>query len=212
MSTYADLQTRIARDFRRTDMATDIPVALLEAIRHFSDEPFYSADATAGPIASVIGQKEYDLPADFVQPIDDGLMVDAMGSKTPVELVSVQELDAWDVDTETVLDGIPSLAALHGSQFLVWPRPDQDTYNFWLRYMAKAAPPSLPSDSSTFWTNDGQDLIYHYARGLLERYKLKQEQWAQASFQQADQELRRLRQSSEARIYAAGRCDWDVLV
>lgn len=206
--TYQTLLDRISRDFRRNDMATDIPKAVLEAIRHFQNEPFYSADATYGPIATVVGQKEYDLPSDFSLPIDDGFSISENGSSFPLEQVSIQEIDAWDSDPDDPLDGVPLKYALHGSKFAVWPRADAATYEINLRYLAKQSPPDLPTSSSTFWTNDGQDLIYHYARGLLELHKLKQEMWARASFAQADTELKRLREVSDARTFSAGRAEW----
>lgn len=203
--TYQTLLDRISRDFRRGDLATDIPRAVLEAIRHFQNEPFYSADATYGPIATVVGQKEYDLPSDFSLPIDGGWTITANGVTYPLVLISVQEIDALDSDPVNPIDGVPLNIALHGSQFKIWPVADSTDYEINVRYLAKQAPPDLPTSSSTFWTNDGQDLIYHYARGLVELHKLKQREWAQASFAQAQAELTRLREVSDARTYAAGR-------
>lgn len=203
MSSYADMQTRIATDLRRTNLATIIPVKIQEAIRHFKDEPFWECEASFTPITSVIGTNTYALPADFSQMIGD-ITVTYNGIIRGLAPITIDELDQRNDNGITPLQGQPDAYNVFGSNFLVWPTPNQSTFLFNGRYLSNLAAPTLQTDSS-FWTNEAQDLIAHYALFLLWQSVIRDGDKAKEEFTLAHTELVRLQTIAESRAYAIGR-------
>lgn len=202
-ATYLDMQNRIIADMKRSGLATVVPAKIQEAIRRFKNEGFYPGEGSFTPIASVADQRAYDFPEDFSQLIGPIFVTNSGGAKVPMESRSITYLDTLDGQTVSPLLGPPSCYSLFGTQFVVGPRPDTDDYIFDARYRKTLAAPTIGT-STGFWMNEAQDLIAHYAMGLIWQTIIRNPEFASHEFELANQFLMDLITQSDARSYSTG--------
>ena len=201
MANFGDMKTRIAGDLRRTGLADIIGAKILEAIRHYKDEPWYETETTLS-IPSVADQREYDLPSDFSVLIGRIYVTDGTGTRWPMNPCSIDELDS--LNDGIAVTGTPDSYVILASQFLVDPVPVDTTLTFDARYNSNLAPPTTDA-SGGFWMNEAQDVIAHQALGYIWGSVIRDPDKMQFEFGLAQQEYLRIIGKSEQRIFAQGR-------
>jgi hypothetical protein len=206
--TFGNMQSRVAGDLRRTNLATQINDKIIEACEHFQDDAFWDNEEIAISIPSVASQQAYPLPVDFSKLIGP-IRVTYNGVTVPLEVITLDELRELDSNASIPLDGVPTRYNLFNNTFVTWPRPDKDTYLFDLDYVSNLAPPVNQSDTG-FWMNQARHLIAHYAMGLIWKSVIRDQQKAADEFELANSEYRRIQATSESRAYDAGKRVWPV--
>ncbi len=156
MSTYAQLQSRIASELSRDDLTTPIQEAILSAIRHVQRK-LMLFNQTTQAINTVAGTSEYSLSSDFLA-FERISLVENGDVRTLTER-SYDEIATIDVSGH---DGVPTLYAYRNYKIRLYPVPD-DVYAVTVYYWSLLGPPSDGADS-TVWTNDALDLIRHRAK------------------------------------------------
>ncbi|HEX7766510.1 MAG TPA: hypothetical protein VF443_07330 [Nitrospira sp.] len=161
MSTYADIQQRIADDYiNRSDFTNQIKRAILAAIR-FYERRRWRFNETVTSIATVAGQNYIALPSNFL--IFDALQISASGSLLPMDPI---DLGGLLVMQNTSATGIPSHYNIRQNRIGIAVPPDS-AYSCPLYYIKSLDALSADADSNA-WT-DGlyQDLIaYHAAKQI----------------------------------------------
>lgn len=201
MSSYIDLQNRIANDLRRDDLATEIAEAIQSAILFYRNLPVVESQGTMTAIPAIEEHKRYDLPDDFIAAIQ--MTVTADGIVTPMQPATVQWIDEMDSDDDDVIVGVPTHYALFGGGMLVYPRPDDSVTEFGGRYIAAPAAPT-DDDDSNFWTNRAERAVRCRAVGLLYDDTLHDPELAEREYAKAQQEWSQITLQLELRAYSAG--------
>lgn len=204
--TYADMQARIIDELQRSDLATNVQSAIQDAIKHYQRRALAVNQATLPGIASVDGQREYSLPADFSRMVGD-ILITFDGTTVPMEARTIQQIDEMDSDAASPVEGYPAWYAIYGNstgaRFTVFPRPDANTYTFSGRYVSKLTAPSADADES-FWTNDAERAIRCYAKAVLYDDVIRLPDQAEREFAKAEAEWEELVKESESRAFQGG--------
>jgi len=164
MATYAELKTRIADDFNRTDIASQIANEITRAITQYERTRFWFNETQAGS-SLVVGQSNYAWAS---LSISDMLVLDAVevtisGHLEPLCEVSWHEyMDFWRGSTT---NGAPQEYALFQDKLWLGPAPAQ-TYSIDVSYIRSL--PALSADSDyNSWTVEAEDLIASRAARMI---------------------------------------------
>lgn len=155
---YGSMQTRIADEISRTDLTSQIQLAILAAIKWYEREPWYF-NQTSTTVATVASTQAYNLPTDYKQ-------MDAM--TVTVSSVNIYGVTPrpWklirDKTSQTSLLGQPMEYGIFGQQFWLYPIPDivyTITEYYWNKLTALSA-----SGDTNAWMVDGEELIRSRAK------------------------------------------------
>lgn len=166
-STFLQMQQRIADDLDRTDLTTQIKLAINRAIKHYQTEPFWFKE-TSSSFPAVSAQEEYVYGTGSVP--TDIEMIDIMerqynGTKitmlqiTPSELEAKQSLDAT---------GIPDEFAQYQNRIKLYPIPNQTGITILIKYTKNYTELSADADTND-WLTYAEDLIESHARWWINR-------------------------------------------
>ena len=159
------MQSRIADDLDRTDLNTQIKLAINRSIEFFETEPFWFKEASSS-FSAVINQEEYVYGTGSVP--SDVQMIDIMerqynGSKTTMTEITPFEIEAKQSLQAT---GIPDEFAQYQNRFKLYPIPNQSGITILIKYTKNYT--TLVSDSSTNdWLTYAEDLIEARSRWWL---------------------------------------------
>lgn len=165
MSTYGDLQDRIADDLNRTDLSDQVRDQLKLAIVHYGRIPFWFNEArstlTASNSASFL-----TVPSDYLDMVE--LYIN-LSSSDPVRMIpaSLDEV----VGSRRSGGSTPFKYCYFGDRFELDCEVNTQ-YTFPLWYIKELTTLSATSDSS-LWTSQGEDLIVSRAEKVLYRDVLK---------------------------------------
>ncbi len=161
MSTYGVMQTRIADEIKRTDLTSQIQLAILSAINFYKTDRFWWNECRADA-STVASQEYYGLPADFLALDFIGVTV----SSRYYQLVpkSAHEIDEinWGAGTYT---GYPAYFALYENNLRLYPIPN-DVYTLRIAYLKQLTALSAAGDSNE-WTVTAEELIRLHAKADL---------------------------------------------
>lgn len=161
MSSYSDLQQRIANDYlNRSDYTDQIKRAILAAIRHY-ERRRWRFNETATAIACSAGQSYLSLPSNYLA--EDFLQISASGGLMPMletDLQGILEL------RQTSSTGIPTHYCIHQNRIEIAIVPDS-AYSCPLYYIKTLTELSADSDSNAWTQGLHQDLIVHHATKML---------------------------------------------
>jgi hypothetical protein len=101
--TYLDMQARIARELRRSDVGREITDAIQDAIRHYKDERF-TENVSTKTWTAVGGQREYALPPDFSNQIS--LTSNYASGTEPMFEYPIAVLDYLEQNGDSVSTGV----------------------------------------------------------------------------------------------------------
>lgn len=172
MSTYGDMQSRIADDLNRSDLGSQISQQIKKAIVHYGRIPFWFNEArttlTASSSASFL-----TVPSDYLDTVELYIKV----SGYPIRMLP-KTLDE-------VVGNRPSSGSQPGAYCYFGDRLELDfevnqQYEFPLWYVKELATLSASADTS-LWTTQGEDLIVFRAEKMLYSQVLKDQASAQRS-------------------------------
>lgn len=169
MSTYGDLQDRIADDILRTDLSDQIRDQINLAILHYGRIPFWFNEArttlTASNSASFL-----TVPSDYLETVELYIKIGGY----PVRMLEkpLNEI----VEYRPTSGSQPSAYAYFGDRFELNFEVNQQ-YEFPLWYIKSLATLSASTDTS-LWTSQGEDLIVFRAEKVLYSRVLKKSQEA----------------------------------
>jgi hypothetical protein len=161
MATYLQLQTRLAREMKRSDLTAEIKDAIQYAIRYHSQKQFWFNEKKSN-FNTVAGQSEYSsangFPSDFVK--IHRITAFVSNRNYPVEPVSYMSI--VDVDGG-IWNGYPNSYGIFGKSLRLYPTPNQV---FPITVYFTQSLPILSADADTnAWTEDAEDLIF--ARAMI---------------------------------------------
>ena len=164
MSTYGDLQDRIADDINRTDLSDQIRDQIKLAIVHYGRFPFWFNEAsttlTASSSASFL-----TVPSDYLDTVELYIKVGGHPLRmTPAPLDEV-------VGNRPTGGSQPGSYCYFGDRFELNYEVNQQ-YEFPLYYVKELASLSASTDTS-LWTSQGEDLIVFRAEKILYSRVLK---------------------------------------
>jgi len=170
-STFLQMQNRIADDLDRTDLNTQIKLAINRAIKHYQTEPFWFKE-TSSSFSAVVNQEEYVYGTGSVP--SDVEMIDILesqfnGSKTPIREITTFELEAKQTG---IVTGEPREYAQYQNRFKLLPIPNQAGITILIKYTKNYAELSADSDTND-WLTYAEDLIEARARWWLNMRVIK---------------------------------------
>lgn len=158
MSTYTQLQSRIADDLNRTDLTTQIQQCILLAIQHYKHERFWFNETSATATAT-ISSAQVGAPSDIL--ILDRIYIVISGRN--IELAP-QDLNSI-IEFRPTTNGRPLSFCYYRNQFELDRKCDL-AYSLLIYYVKELTALSSGSDTNA-WTTDGEDLIVFHAEKKL---------------------------------------------
>lgn len=200
MSTYGDMQTRIADELARTDLTTQIQYAILSAVEYYKDDQFWFNE---GEVA--------------FYPTNDGLITGTLADHTPMPVTfgevdiatvtvsgnryeMIEETYEWirENTTQSSLVGQPEHYAVFDENIWFYPIPDQlyaITFSGLVYFTALSV-----SGGTNAWTNEAERLIRYRAKADLFVNIIRNDKEAMKMALLEDQELVKLRQKSVQKL------------
>jgi len=190
MSTYAQLQARIADDLNRSDLATQIQQNILGAIQNYKGERFWfnetNATATTTTSSAQVAAPTDILAIDELYIVISGKNIELM----PLDLNAV-------IEFRPTTNGRPRAYCYYRNQFELDRKADQ-AYTLNLYYLKELTALSAGTDSNG-WTVEGEDLVVFHAEKMLYANVIKDMQKAQAAAALEKEALTRIRSLGIAR-------------
>lgn len=156
MTTYGIMQDRIADELARSDLTSQIKLAIQTAIDHYEREPFYFNEAT-GTFATVADQEYYSsTDAAFIATLAEIHSMRVTVGSQPLRLEP--QPWSWFEDRATgTYTGYPYNYVYYKQNIRLYPIPD-DAYTVTVGYVARPATLSTTADTNV-WMTDGEELI-----------------------------------------------------
>jgi hypothetical protein len=161
--TLGDLKTRIADELARSDLTTQIVLAISQAIEEACTHRFWFMETRGLTLPVSAGTSAYQT-SDIANLIEvDRLRLTAGSQQRTLREVSDDELDRWN--DGTVPQGEPYAYSRYGDQLRLYPTPTQ-SYTVTIDGLTKGA--TLNSDvDSNIWTDASKG--ERYVRALAKR-------------------------------------------
>lgn len=162
MATYSDMQTRIADELDRTDLASQIKKAIVSAVRHYERKQFYFCESSF-TFSTVIGQEYYtssDAAAIATAPNIGRLNGLFSSSRMPLIKRPWEFID--DKSATTTSYAQPEEWAYRQEEIRFYPIPDA-VYTITAFDVPRLTELSADSDTNA-WTNDAEELIRSRAK------------------------------------------------
>jgi hypothetical protein len=208
--TYLDMQARIARELRRSDLGREITDAIQDAIKHYKDERF-AENVSEHTWPAVKGQREYALPNDFSRQV--ALIANYAGSGSePLHERPVAFLDFQDQNYDPNSTGVsPYNYAVWGTNIVIYPRFAKDATvvsdghggfrmsdSIFMRYVSNLAPPDLDDDAG-WWMNEAERLVRCHAKHTILADVLYVPEQAEYQLKLAEAEFERISEQGFSR-------------
>lgn len=161
MSTYSELQQRIASDYlNRSDFGNEIKRAIKQAIRTY-ERRRWRFNETASSIACSAGQSFISLPSNFLAL--DYLQVRYSGVNTKLHQRDLSYILEMNAASST---GVPSDFALRANKIELAVIPNS-AYSCSLYYLKSLSELSADTDTNSWTTGAHEDLIAYHATKLM---------------------------------------------
>lgn len=176
MSTLGTVKANISTLLRRTDLDSEIAIAVARAIQHYERETFIFNETRSTSLTTTANTKTVTLPTDFVRV--DKLMITVNNAVYAVLPApgGIGELETLYFSSSNT--GPPSRYAIYATAFYFYPIPDA-TYTLTLDYVKRLA--ALGDSDSNAWTTDAEDLIEARAMWWVQSQVIHDNDGAQAS-------------------------------
>lgn len=162
MSTYADMQTRIADELVRSDLTTQIAQQIQSAIAQYQRTLFFFNEKTDATWPTVLNQELYattdGVPSDIVS--IDKLTVLYGNTRQAVDRRDWDYIE--DRQTGTLKGGPPTDYAYRELKFRLLPIPTT-VMTLYLSYVQRVAAPNASTDVGP-WMNEAEELIRSAAK------------------------------------------------
>jgi len=162
--TLGELRARIADEIDRSDLSSQIALAIDDAIIEASADRFHFNEARGLPFESAAGIDAYssdDISA--LTQIDGLYYFDDSGQRRNLCAANALEIDRWSEGDAA--SGEPTRYALQGQMLRLWPVPQQ-SWTFQIDGVTRL-PPLTADSQHNGWTNDGERLIRAIAKRIL---------------------------------------------
>jgi hypothetical protein len=166
--TYGDMQTRIADELHRADLATNnrLTNAIQSAIKHYDRERWWFTETTtSASLTTSAGQATYTLPSDFKRL--DALTLTINGWKRDIDPMPYGQMDAQDAGNAATR-GPSRWWAIYGEVLRLYPIPD-GIYVQTMSYQKRLATLSATTDTNA-WVDEMEPLIRTKAKEILARH------------------------------------------
>jgi len=158
MSTYGTMQDRIADEINRTDLTSQIRLAIQSAIDFYRTHRFNFNEGKA--VRNTAASDEYvGLPTDFLELDTLGITVNSRYYQLVEKTHDYLDEINWGAGTWT---GFPYFFALYEDNIRLYPIPN-DIYELKMTYLRDLADVSATGDSNAWMTN-GEELIRLHAK------------------------------------------------
>ncbi len=160
--TYGDMQTRIADELARTDLTSQIQLAILSAIAHYERRRFYFNETTS-TFSTVANQEYYSSSnlADIATLVEiDSIRVTISSTRYTLIPRDFAYLDA--ICTNASATGNPTDYCYYQEQIRLYPIPST-ARTVTMAYIKRLATLSASGDSNA-WTTDAEELIRQRAK------------------------------------------------
>ncbi len=157
MSTYGEMQTNIANILRRSDLGTEIPIAIKRAIKFYEQENWPWQEVRDTTLTTTADQKTVDLPSDFGYEVS--LTTTVSDYTYPVRKTTLAYLEKLYISSNVTQ--WPTLYAIFDDDIYLYPIPD-DSYALVLAYYQNLTTLSNSSDSNA-WTTTAEEMIESHA-------------------------------------------------
>lgn len=159
--TLGDLKTRIADELARADLASQIALAITDAIDEACTHRFWFMEARGQTLPVTSGTTAYT-GDDIKQLIEiDRLVLIVGGQRRTLREMSDDQLDRWNDGTAPL--GEPYAYSRYGDQLRFYPTP-QVNYTVYIDGLTRGAVLNADADSS-IWTTTGE----RYVRAMAKR-------------------------------------------
>lgn len=163
MSTYLELQQRVANDYlNRTDYGSEVKRSILAAVR-FYERRRWRFNETVSALAASAGQTFLTLPSNFL--ILDRLEVEIDGGAQRYSLNERQLDHILDMQDSSATDA-PTDYTLRGNKIELGPIP-ASAYSCPCYYVKTLSELSADADSNSWTTGAMQDVIVYHATKLM---------------------------------------------
>lgn len=169
MSTFGDMQTRIANELKRTDLTSEIKLAINDAINDYDGNRFWfneERDTTA--FTTVQGQEFYttaDAPIIATMRHIDVLTVFVFNSRWVMHFRTPQYMEFQSVNPNW--NAIPEDWSYYNETIRLYPIPN-GAYPVYISGTIQVSPHPLTDDADTnVWTNEAEQLIRYCAKRKL---------------------------------------------
>ena len=203
MSDYGTMIARIADEMARPELVARIPSAIQAAIRHYEGERFWFKEGESTAL-TVIGQANYALPSDFIEPDILTVTESAEAFRYTLKRRSWAWLRSNEVLTDTT--SRPDNWAYYADQIWLYPQPDK-VYTLTMSFLQRLDTLSAFSDTND-WMTHGEELIRFKSKKDLYLYEPANIPMAQAMGLLEKDALENLQAKSEQKI-ASGTLSYD---
>lgn len=125
MTSYAQMQAKIANELSRNNLEAEIKDAINTAIEFYASERFWFNQTRAVTFNTVAGQRAYGIAAE--DDIENMSRIDAVLQTQNSSIVEIGRISPLDMDllhTPNSQDARPSCWAWIGDEIHFWPTPD----------------------------------------------------------------------------------------
>lgn len=185
MSTLAALKAQIADNLNRGDLTTQIAALIPRAIEFYADQRFWFNEDRK-TVTTTIGNEYVTIPSGLRE--EDSVLVTIGGSR--YRLTKRSSMYIEDLHAATNTEGQPSDYAWIGTQFRLWPTPN-DTYTITVLGIYDIAYPDSDSGSNA-WTDAARELIAGQVEFYLARDTLRDPERMQMAANAVDLALSKL--------------------
>jgi hypothetical protein len=205
MTTYSDLQNRIADELQRTDLTAEIVNAIGTAIQFYERKRFYFNELRDnGSWSTTIGQEFYgsgDSSLIYTMPSIDQVSILAFTNRLTLTPRTAREIE--EISVGTTWTGMPTDWCFVNEQIRMYPIPNL-VYPVYLTGTQRLTALINPSDTNA-WMVDAETLIRCRAKFELFTHVLRDPQNA-ALMSQAEQiALSNLKAETASRVASGGR-------
>lgn len=165
MTTYVVMQQRIADELSRSDLTSQIKLAIQTAIKHYERKRFYFNQKTTGTFTTQANREYYG--ASFFSDVENVIEIDSMylefsNSRLPVVPVPFEQIERAQ---SGVVLGIPEFFSYYAQKIRLYPMPSE-ALTVWLAYHYRLTALSADADTNA-WMTDAEELIRQRAKRTI---------------------------------------------
>lgn len=159
---YGSIQARIADEITRSDLTSQIKLAILSAVAFYSRKNFYFNETRSDTFSTVASQEFYtSSDAAFIATmyeIESIVLTLSTSWRFPLQRQAWETLEEWSINS-TLTSSQPESYAYYGQQLRLYPIPN-GVYSCRVSGTKLLTPSPLSADADTnAWMTDAEELI-----------------------------------------------------
>lgn len=178
MSTLAVMKARIADELARSDLTSQIAVAITDAIEAYQDKRFHFNETRATTFVTVAGQEFYD--ADDAAALATVQIIDYVVLYVGDFNYSLRQLKPDEIEAASANGtntGQPSSYCWYGDQLRLYPAPS-NAWTVRIGASVKAAAPASDAETGNPWMTHASRLIRSRAKLEIALHVIRNEKLA----------------------------------